>query len=103
MLRLSKLFIVLVLKKVFMKGLINFMKYVSKLKEVKRTGWVRNNIDNPESVADHSFSAAILGSLLCPEDLNKEKVMKMLLYHDLAESVTGDIVTIVNGEKESKT
>ncbi|MEK6956200.1 MAG: HD domain-containing protein [Nanoarchaeota archaeon] len=62
---------------------------------MKRTGWINNNINNPESVADHSFRTAILANLFIKNvpTLNSEKVLKMVLMHDLGESIIGDIVT----------
>jgi putative hydrolases of HD superfamily len=74
------------------KDVIEFAKTVGKLKEIKRAGWVRRGIPDPESIADHSFRAALLGMVLSDsEGLDTEKVMRMLLLHDLEESVTGDI------------
>ncbi len=34
-------------------GVINFLKEVGKLKALKRAGWVRKGVSEPESVADH--------------------------------------------------
>jgi len=74
-------------------GLINFAKYVGKLKRVKRTGWLVAGIKNPESVAEHSFRLAILCMILGDRlKLNTEKFIKMALTHDLTESVVGDLV-----------
>ena len=36
------------------------------LKDVVRTGWVRNDVKNPESVAAHSWGMAILALKLTP-------------------------------------
>jgi putative hydrolase of HD superfamily len=48
-------------------------------------------MNNPESVADHSYSMAIMGMILSDlENYNTEKILKMTLLHDLAESITGD-------------
>ena len=73
---------------------IKFFQTIGKLKEVVRTGWTRYPIDNPESVADHSFRTAIMAITLAPYfDVDVNKVIKMALIHDIAESTTGDIVT----------
>ena len=46
-----------------------------------------------ESVADHTFSTCALGMLFSDMlQLNTEKVMKMILIHDLSESITGDFI-----------
>lgn len=63
------------------------------LKRVQRKGWTRYPISSShiESVADHSFSVALLCWLFCPPQLDRQKVMEMALLHDLAEVITGDI------------
>lgn len=72
--------------------LIKFMKLIGRLKTTERTGWITNTkIDNPESVADHSFRATMLAWILSElKGLNTEKVMKMVLIHDTGESIIGD-------------
>lgn len=66
------------------------------LKAVKRSGWLQSGIpaNQVESVADHSLFVALLAFFLSDqedENLDKFKVIKMALIHDLAESVVGDI------------
>ncbi len=34
-------------------GEVEFLKKVGELKALKRAGWVRNGVSEPESVADH--------------------------------------------------
>ena len=64
-----------------------------KLKEIERTGWLYNNIPNPESVADHSFGVAMLAlSVPLPKDINRDKLVRMALMHDLCEADIGDTV-----------
>lgn len=45
-----------------------FLHLMQTLKHLPRTGWLRT-IENPESVASHSFRVALLG-LLAPVGLN---------------------------------
>lgn len=79
--------------------IIKFAQIVGKLKTVKRTGWVNAGIKNPESVADHSYRLAVLSKILGEElKLNTEKLVKMALIDDLAESLVGDLV-IERGEE----
>lgn len=85
-------------------GLITLFHKVGKLKKIKRAGWERVDIPEPESVADHTFRCAffamILGDL---KDLDCEKIMKMALIHDLAEISVGDITPHDDiSEKEKK-
>ena len=69
-----------------------FFQYVLQLKSVKRAGWVSKvHVNNPESVADHTFSMCAISMVLSDMlGLDTEKVMKMVILHDLAESITGD-------------
>ena len=72
--------------------LMNFFKTAANLKKIRRQGWVdKLSIKNPESVADHSYSMAIMGMIISDiENYNSEKILKMILLHDLAESEIGD-------------
>ena len=62
-----------------------------RLKEIVRAGWVRAGIGTPESVADHSWGMALLAIVLCPDDLDRERVLALAIVHDLAEVRVGDI------------
>ena len=70
----------------------DFLKSAINLKNVSRQGWIdKLSIDKPESVADHSYSMAVIGMVISDlEKLNTEKILKMILLHDLAESKIGD-------------
>ncbi len=61
------------------------------LKDVRRAGWVRVGHAQAESVADHSWSVALLALLHCPPELDREKVLIMAILHDLAEVQIGDL------------
>jgi len=61
------------------------------LKDEKRTGWELRNIENPESVAAHSWGVAFLALKYMPDYLDSEKVLKLALIHDVAEAEVGDI------------
>jgi putative hydrolase of HD superfamily len=75
------------------KNIIRFLLEVGKLKKVKRTGWLLKGIKEPESVAEHSLRVAIMAMILSDErDLDKFRLLKMALIHDLAESIISDIV-----------
>lgn len=75
------------------KETVNFLLEVGKLKKVRRTGWILKGVKNPESVAEHSFRVAMMAMIL-PEGrkLDQFRLLKMALIHDLAESITSDIV-----------
>ncbi|MBN2052748.1 HD domain-containing protein [Candidatus Woesearchaeota archaeon] len=77
-----------------MRYLIGLFSEIVKLKRVKRTGWAREGVPDSESVADHGFGTAMLCCLIGEKlAVNKEKLLKMALIHDLAEIETGDIVS----------
>jgi len=84
----------------------NFFQKVLELKNVPRQGWKEKlGVNNPESVADHSYSTAVMSMILSDlQGLNSEKIIKMALLHDLAESIIGDITPdhITKNEKNSK-
>ena len=61
------------------------------LKQLPRTGWIRSNVENPESVAAHSWGMAILALRLAPNDIDLTKVLSMCLVHDLPEVIVGDL------------
>ena len=71
----------------------SFFQKVLELKSIPRQGWKdKLDMDDVESVADHSYSTAIMSMVLSDlEGLDTEKIIKMALLHDLAESIIGDI------------
>ena len=83
-----------------------FFQKVLELKNVPRQGWKEKlAIGDPESVADHIYSTAVISMVLSDmEGLDTEKIIRMALLHDLAESVIGDITpnNITKDEKIKK-
>lgn len=71
---------------------LNLCTILGKIKDLKRTGWLRRKITVPESDADHMFSTAFLALLLTPPELNKERCLELALCHDLQEIYSGDFV-----------
>lgn len=62
------------------------------LKQQKHSGWKLAGIKDPDSVAEHSLVATQIGFVLAHlEEVNVEKVMTMLLFHDNAETRIGDL------------
>ncbi|MCH7966442.1 MAG: HD domain-containing protein [Nitrosopumilus sp.] len=72
--------------------ILNFFKIAANLKKISRQGWVdKLSLKNPESVADHSYLMAVIGMVISDlGNYNSEKIIKMILLHDLAESKIGD-------------
>ena len=81
-----------------MTGLADFIRIANDLKTNKRTGWVVCGVDLPESIADHSFMMALMCLAVPEKGIDKNKAVKMAIAHDLAESVTGDLISKDNWE-----
>ena len=65
------------------------------LRKVKRIQWVDREIEDPESVSEHTFNTWLMAMFFLPdeyeaENYNKKEILDMILIHDLAESVLGD-------------
>ena len=73
--------------------MLKFLTIVGRLKQTDRTGWVKKNIPNPESVSDHMYRMSIMAMVLGNSmgSLKKDHCIKMCLVHDMAESIVGDI------------
>lgn len=73
--------------------IIQFLKLIGKSKRIKRAGWVREGVEDPESVAEHCFRLIVLAMVLAPKlRLDQNKLIKMAIIHDLGEVKTGDLV-----------
>jgi putative hydrolase of HD superfamily len=77
---------------VVIEELSPFFHSVLRLKSIKRAGWVSKvKVEDAESVADHTFSMATVAMILSDTlGLDTHRVIKMVLMHDLAESIVGD-------------
>eukprot|EP00638_Chattonella_subsalsa_P005853 CAMPEP_0117751644 /NCGR_PEP_ID=MMETSP0947-20121206/11104_1 /TAXON_ID=44440 /ORGANISM="Chattonella subsalsa, Strain CCMP2191" /LENGTH=220 /DNA_ID=CAMNT_0005570077 /DNA_START=260 /DNA_END=922 /DNA_ORIENTATION=- len=81
---------------------LNFFRFVGKLKEVKRTGWIKKGINSPESVSDHMYRMAMCSFLIDDRAVDKIRCMKIAVVHDLAEALVGDITPHCGVSKEEK-
>jgi len=72
--------------------MLDFFKTAANLKRIPRQGWVdKLSLNNPESVADHSYSMAVMSMVISDlGNYDSEKILKMVLLHDLSESHIGD-------------
>ena len=57
-------------------NVITFINTIGKLKHIKRTGWVRNNIILPESVSDHMYKMTMMVFMIRDCTVDKDKLMK---------------------------
>jgi putative hydrolase of HD superfamily len=71
---------------------------LQRLKRLDRTGWTLRGLPNgTESVASHSFGVCVTAMMLADEvrarglEVNCERVLRMALLHDWAETRVGDM------------
>ena len=80
--------------KSFFDETISLLLETHPLDRVPRAGYLLRGVTEPESVAAHSFSLALLVMLVTdqyPEEYNKEKALTLALIHDIPECITMDI------------
>ena len=65
--------------------LFNFFNIIEELKHSERQGWKDKEVERPrDTIASHSLGASLLGWVLAEkEDLDSNKIVKMLIMHDL--------------------
>lgn len=63
------------------------------LKDETRTGWQLRGVDDPESVAAHSWGVSMLVVRFCPPALDRERALELAAVHDVSEAEIGDIAT----------
>jgi 5'-deoxynucleotidase YfbR-like HD superfamily hydrolase len=77
-------------------NLAKFLYELGQLKRVKRSGWWIAGVENPESVAEHSFRTAAIAYLLAKlEGADTGKAALMAIFHDMGEARTNDLHRIV--------
>jgi putative hydrolases of HD superfamily len=77
------------------EGLTNFLYEMGLLKRYRRTGWWIAGIDDPESIAEHTFRTAIIGYLLAVmEGADPAKTAALCLFHDTQETRIGDVPSV---------
>jgi putative hydrolase of HD superfamily len=77
------------------KETFEFLNHFYKLKEIERKGWRKKLVlDNVESVAEHTLSMISIATLFAEHNnistSKTLKMIKMILLHDLGESIIGD-------------
>lgn len=74
--------------------LSNFFFQIANLKNTPRTGWkAKLKISNSESVADHTYMMSVMAMVLSDmKNMDTEKIIKMTVLHDWAESKIGDFM-----------
>ena len=82
-----------------MNLIIKLHEYISRLKELRRTGWIQRGVKDPETVASHSYAVALLTMIIADlRGLDVLDAVRMALIHDLAESTIGDLTPKMKAE-----
>jgi putative hydrolase of HD superfamily len=72
-------------------AIITVMQRIERLKHLPRAGWIDREVQQPETVAAHSWRLAVLALLAAQiSGLDAGKAVRVALVHDLAEAITGD-------------
>ncbi len=75
-----------------MRDVVKYLFEAGQLKRVRRSGWWIAGVENPESVAEHSFRAAVTGYMIGKmEGLDADKVAIICLFHDMPEARINDL------------
>ncbi|CAJ0935855.1 unnamed protein product, partial [Mesorhabditis belari] len=84
--------------------IFELLKICDTLKHLKRTGWVKNNIDEPETVASHMYRMAVLAMALDGQipGIDASRCVRMALVHDIGEAIVGDITPHCGISEENK-
>lgn len=83
----------------------DFAAAIATLKRTIRRGWARDGVNDPESVADHSFGLALLAMVApLPAGVDRDRLIRLALVHDLAEATVGDLLPgeITKREKHAR-
>lgn len=77
-----------------LEEIAKFLLTAGKLKALERSGWVREGMPNPETVAEHSWRVALLALVLAKHlGIDHHRLVEMALIHDFEEIETQDPVT----------
>lgn len=90
-----------------MNKIYNYFREINKLNETVRTGWLRRNVplERLESVSEHILTMALVSLAVIDKydlKLDVEKVLKMILIHELGEIDVGDIPVIDVERRKNK-
>lgn len=74
-----------------LSGILTFLRRAEAMKDTLRSGYTSTG--RQESVAAHTWRLALMATVLAPAypDVDTERLLKMLIVHDLGEAIHGDI------------
>lgn len=79
------------------QSLLTFFITISNLRCLKRTGWVRSGVRDPERVSGHMFRMGVMAMMLESEEEEADSrifggtSVVLSIVHDLAECIVGDL------------
>ena len=74
-----------------LENILDFLLEIGKLKEMSRLYWILRGVKDAETVASHMFDLAIMAWIFSSgKKLNREKLLKMALCHEMSAVYTGD-------------
>jgi len=78
-----------------LNAVARYIHEVGFLKRLDRSGWLLAGVTDPESVAEHTFRTAVVGFVLAQlEGADPARTVLLCLFHDCAETRTGDIASV---------
>lgn len=78
----------------FAEDLLRLLSRAERLEAFPRTGWQVCGVQNPESVAAHSYMVALIACWLADRidtPVDTERVLRIALVHDLSEAMLTDL------------
>ncbi|WP_149563911.1 HD domain-containing protein [Streptomyces cacaoi] len=74
------------------QGTVGYLMEMGALKRGKRSGWWIAGVKDPETIAEHSFRTAVIGSVLAMmEGADPGRVALLCTFHDTQKTRVGDI------------
>ncbi|MFD8947459.1 HD domain-containing protein [Streptomyces xanthophaeus] len=75
-----------------LSAVARFLYEAGTLKHARRTGWWMAGINQPESVAEHSWRTAVIASVIAKlEGADAARAAFLAVWHDTQETRTGDV------------
>ncbi|MEV7545866.1 HD domain-containing protein [Streptomyces sp. NPDC089915] len=75
-----------------LSAVAHFLYEAGTLKNARRTGWWMAGVNNPESVAEHSWRTALIASVIAKlEGADPARAAFLAVWHDTQETRTGDV------------
>jgi len=74
-----------------LSGILTFLRSAEAMKDTLRSGYTSTG--RQESVAAHTWRLTLMATVLAPEypEIDMERLLKMLIVHDVGEAIHGDI------------